>query len=85
MPRMDVPGYLPVAEGRSRTGIRDVTILFDTVATLKVPRLRLGYGAARPCCNARAARGGLSTHGHHTSSHVPVRTGGRANPPSDFL
>ena len=30
-------GYLPVAEGRSRTGIRDVTILFDTVATLKVP------------------------------------------------
>ena len=26
--------YLPVAEGRSRTGIRDVTILFDTVATL---------------------------------------------------
>lgn len=26
-----------VAEGRSRTGIRDVTILFDTVATLKVP------------------------------------------------
>ena len=29
--------YLPVAEGRSRTGIRDVTILFDTVATLKVP------------------------------------------------
>jgi hypothetical protein len=84
MPRMDVPGYLPVAEGRSRTGIRDVTILFDTVATLKVPPTTWVY-RARPCCNARAARGGLSTHGHHTSSHVPVRTGGRANPPSDFL
>ena len=77
-------GTCPLREGRSRTGIRDVTILFDTVATLKACHLRLGYGA-RPCCNARAARGGLSTHGHHTSSHVPVRTGGRANPPSDFL
>ena len=78
--RADAEGHTT----RSQPGTPSHSPSVVAAATLKVPTYDLGT-ALGPGCNARAARGGLSTHGHHTSSHVPVRTGGRANPPSDFL